>query len=137
MGVSLKNLAYFSFQPIDMKPDYEGVFYTWLFFFAVIGIMLVPAFQLKRIAKRNGRKGWVFFLVGIAVGIGIIFFNRVISHFIYPLEILQQVRNYLWIPYLIVAYGLVFVATSLIANKITKREQEKTEEVLDSDFLER
>jgi hypothetical protein len=118
-----------------MKPDYESVLYVWLFFFAVIGIIAIPAFRLKWIAQRNGKKGWLFFLAGVGVGAGIILFNRIIAYFIYSLAIIQPVRNYLWIPYLIVAYGLVFVAINLISNRMKKRDRDIPEEVLDSDLF--
>jgi len=41
----------------------------WIFFFALLSIFLYPAFTFKNLAKLHNRKGWVYFIVGLAVGI--------------------------------------------------------------------
>lgn len=120
-----------------MKPDYLGVLYVWLFFFAALGFFLVPAFRLRKIAKAHGKKGWVFFLVGISIGIGVILFNRMIAFFIQRFEIIMTVRDYLWIPYLLVGYGIVFIAIDFVAERWIKSDQiERVEEVIDHNLFE-
>jgi hypothetical protein len=117
-----------------MKPDYLQVLYIWLLFFAVIGMIAFPAFRLKRIAKNNGKKGWVFFLVGMSVGFGAILVNRLIAYLINEIGIANDLRSYLWIPYLIVGYGLVFSGITILTPWIKKPDEEIAHDVIDSDL---
>jgi hypothetical protein len=120
-----------------MEPDYLGILYVWLLFFAVIGIIVVPAFRMKRIAQSNGKKGWPFFLLGIAVGVSILLFNRLIAFFISRLGIQESLKSYFWIPYLVIGYGLVFLALSVFTHWVAKPQQESAHDIIDSDLFQK
>lgn len=118
-----------------MEPDYLAVLYQWLFFFAIVGILLYPAFSLRRIAKQNGKKGWLFFLVGLAIGFGIMVLNRFIGFFMMTLGLQKDFSEYLWIPFLIIGYGLGFLATQGLSRWIRKPEDQIPHDVIDHDVF--
>ncbi len=45
------------------------VFVQWAFFFALLTVFFFPAFRFTKLAKRFNKRGWVYFFVGLAVGI--------------------------------------------------------------------
>lgn len=49
--------------------DWGSVITQWLFFFALLTIFFFPAFKFKNLAKEYNKKGWVYFFIGLAVGI--------------------------------------------------------------------
>lgn len=40
----------------------------WAIFFAILTIFWLPAFKFRSLAMEYGKKGWVYFFVGLAVG---------------------------------------------------------------------
>lgn len=118
-----------------MKPDYVAVLYQWLFLFALLGIFLFPAFRLKRIAKASGRKGWLYFLLGLGVGFLAMVVNRILGGFLRQVPLGESLSEYLWIPFLTVGYGLVFVAIHFIAERIRPGENARGEDILDSELI--
>jgi len=51
-----------------MEPHYDQIAIQWLFFFFLLAALFTPAFCFRTIAIRKGKKGLVFFLVGLFVG---------------------------------------------------------------------
>lgn len=51
-----------------METHYDQMALVWLFFFFMLGVVFVPAFYFRKIAKEKGKKGLVFFVVGLFVG---------------------------------------------------------------------
>lgn len=49
--------------------SWMSVMLQWAFFFAIVGSLLLPAFRLSNLAKRHNKKGWIFFIIGLLVGI--------------------------------------------------------------------
>lgn len=45
------------------------VLIQWAFLFAVLTVFFFPAFRFRILAKEYNKKGWVYFIVGLAVGI--------------------------------------------------------------------
>jgi hypothetical protein len=53
-----------------MEPTLTNVLITWFFFFALIGMFIIPAMVLRRAALNVNKPGWQYFLIGLAVGFG-------------------------------------------------------------------
>jgi hypothetical protein len=51
-----------------METHYDQMALVWLFFFFILGVIFVPAFCFRKLASEKGKKGWVFFLVGLFIG---------------------------------------------------------------------
>ncbi|HEY5750967.1 MAG TPA: hypothetical protein VIU12_33115 [Chryseolinea sp.] len=51
-----------------METHYDQMALVWLLFFFILGVIFAPAFCFRKIAKEKGKKGLVFFVVGLFVG---------------------------------------------------------------------
>jgi hypothetical protein len=45
------------------------VLVQWAFFFALLTVFLFPAFKFRNLAREYNKRGWVYFIVGLTVGI--------------------------------------------------------------------
>lgn len=55
--------------PNVVSPDYFMLLLQWLFLFALIAMFLVPAYLFRNLARKYNKKGWVYFIYGLVVGV--------------------------------------------------------------------
>ena len=89
-----------------IEPDWQAVLIQWLLLFAIIAMCLIPAFLFRKLAKKYNRKGWLYFIVGLAVPLTSLYLTGLI---------LRSVRTYVGIgpgnPYLLVIFfAMIFLA---------------------------
>ena len=41
----------------------------WVFLFALLTTFLFPAFKFRNLAREHNKKGWLYFIVGLVVGV--------------------------------------------------------------------
>jgi hypothetical protein len=58
--------------------DWFSFLIQWVAFFCIFGIILLPAFKFKNLAKEYNKKGWPYFIAGLIMGIVGINFGRLI-----------------------------------------------------------
>lgn len=46
---------------------WAGIVLQWLLLFGLLSIPIIPGWLLGRLAKRNNRNRWVFFIIGIVI----------------------------------------------------------------------
>lgn len=71
-----------------------NILMQWLFFFGMLTVIFLPALLFRNLAVMYNKKGWVYFIVGI--GVGIISFNLghlVIAIFKYVIN-LEEITRY-------------------------------------------
>lgn len=51
------------------SPDWASILLQWVFFFALMTALFFPAFKFRNLAQEYSKKGWVYFIVGLTVGI--------------------------------------------------------------------
>ncbi|HEY0771728.1 MAG TPA: hypothetical protein VGD31_15485 [Sphingobacteriaceae bacterium] len=120
-----------------MEPDYLSILYQWLLFFALVGLVFFPAFRFKKIASLNGKKGWLFFIIGAVIGFVIVQINGLLGLYLSQLQILSKVRGYLWISYLVIGYALVFLAIYAFRQWMKKPQNQMDADVLDGEMISR
>jgi hypothetical protein len=49
--------------------DWIEILKQWAFFFALMTAFFFPAFKFRNLAREHNKTGWVYFIVGLAVGI--------------------------------------------------------------------
>lgn len=49
--------------------DWGSVLTQWVFFFGLLTLFFYPAFKFKKLAKDYNKKSWLYFFIGLAVGI--------------------------------------------------------------------
>jgi len=96
----------------------------WLIFFGLVAVVFFPAFRFKRLATVHNRKGWLYFVYGL--GVGIIGLNvgslvaRALRNYVVPPAYLQ----YSILTLFISAFVIYWVAYKLVENHLSKSERE-------------
>jgi hypothetical protein len=83
--------------------DWPNVLLQWALFFALLAVILIPAFKFRNLAKEYNKRGWVYFIIGLGVGIIGFYLGQVV---VVPL------RYYVVIPQEYVAYLILLLFLS-------------------------
>lgn len=78
-----------------INPDYYGVFIQWAFFFGLIGTWLVPAILFSDLARKHNKKGWVYFLLGLGVGMASMSFTGYLMQLVSGIGMIDTTQTYL------------------------------------------
>jgi hypothetical protein len=69
------------------KPfDWIAILINLVFFFGIVIVTILPAIKFRSLAKRNREKGWLFFVVGLGVGLLGLALGRVFISWVNPSE---------------------------------------------------
>lgn len=118
-------------KPIVIEPDYWGVLVQWVVFFGFFAILILPAFLYKKLARRFNKKGWLYFIWGLAVGViglnVVHLYARFVTHFTSPT--LSEVARYSWLLSMyLLGYVFVWAAYNmLLAYLIKQKNQERSD----------
>jgi hypothetical protein len=102
-----------------MSPSLSDMLIQWLFLFGWLSILLFPALRFRRIAMENGRKGWVFFIVGVVIGYLILQVATLPMICLKPLPKVQQFSQYLFVVMFAASYLLIFAAERVVRRFIS------------------
>jgi Na+/proline symporter len=98
--------------------QYLAVLLQWLIFFGLLSVWILPAFLFRNFAKRNNRKGWVYFIIGLAVGfVGLSLGSlmlRVLTPFLPPTE----TSPYFILVIFLIGYSFNFLAFQILKSRI-------------------
>ena len=111
-------------KPIIIEPDYWGVLVQWLVFFGFFAILILPAFLYKNLAKKFNKKVWLYFILGLIVGvIGLMvvhLFARCVQYF-NPGDLSESAR-YFWLALMyFVGYLFVWFAYRMLLAFLSNR----------------
>ena len=91
--------------------------------FSLISIILVPAITFREIAVRSNKKGWVFFLIGLGVGLITLTIVSFLSYLLMQFEIVAKGEDcvsflivFVALPTLIVAIAVIWFRSSMLGN---------------------
>lgn len=85
-----------------METHYDQIAIQWLFFFFLLAIIFTPAFRFRTIAIRKGKKGLVFFLVGLFVGWAALNCGRLFVSNLETRSSFQPYHDQMWIVLMVV-----------------------------------
>jgi hypothetical protein len=111
--------------------SYAQILIQYLFLMGLIGIVILPALVFRKIALRYGKKGWVYFLMGFAVGFVAMPISTWVLSFFEALPIAETYRDYLWIPLLMLCVAIDVVAITFLRLTMRRKYVAVVEE---SDF---
>ena len=105
-----------------MEPNYTQILIQWLFFFALMSVIFLPAFLFRKIAIRHHKKGWLFFLFGLAVGVLALNIGRLALYPFTRISIADEYKPYITVVLFIVGYAVIFVAVTLLKEKFNPKD---------------
>jgi hypothetical protein len=97
-----------------------GMLIQWLSFFGIASIFLLPAFLLWNIAKRNNERGWVYFLLGMALGVLALQAGRLMIYVCVTFVKSQKDQPYLFIVMFITAYVIIGLGVVIVKRRMRK-----------------
>jgi hypothetical protein len=107
-----------------MANIYVQVLIQWLFFFGIIGIIILPALLFRVTALRNNKKGWLFFIAGLALGFAALSLSRVVATRIIGLIVVQeQYKLLVSALFLVIGYGIDFLAVIFFRRSVESTSQ--------------
>ena len=101
-----------------MDNIYLQVLIQWLFFFALVSIVLLPAFLFRKIATRNNKKGWQYFLIGLAIGGLALEIGRLAVFLVLQSGIPEEYKPYLALVMFVIGYAIVIAAVKTFRRKM-------------------
>src|SRR5688572_27255614 len=105
-----------------MEPNYTQVLIQWLFFFALMSIIFLPALLFRKIAMKHNKKGWQFFLFGLAVGVFALNVGRLALYPLTGLIIADEYKPYLSVVLPIVGSAVIFFAITFLRRKLSQKD---------------
>jgi len=69
----------------------------WVFLFAILTMLFFPAFRFRKLARAHNKKGWVYFVVGLGVGIVALQLGNLVLFCLRYLKPSEGQLRYLWI----------------------------------------
>jgi hypothetical protein len=100
-----------------MQNIYVQALMQWLFFFAILSIILVPAFLFRKIAIRNNKKGWMAFVLGLAIGGVALQIGRLPLYFLSKTDP-GEYRGYVVILMLVIGFAIDIAAVKIYRRKV-------------------
>lgn len=101
-----------------MEISYTDVLIQWLAFFAVVSLILVPAMLLQKMARRENRKGWLYFLAGLGIGLVALQVGRIAVQGLQKILPYDISERYLLVVMLVVSYLVVAAGYYVFRKKI-------------------
>jgi uncharacterized membrane protein len=101
-----------------METQYTQIFMQWAFLFALIALMVVPAIKFRKIALRNDKKGWLYFLIGLLVGFLAIQCSRLLT--LSMPESREEYKIALTLAFLAIAVAIDIIAIKFLRHKLPK-----------------
>ena len=113
---------------IIIEPDYWGVLVQWVVLFGFLMIIILPGFLYKKLAKRFNKKGPLYFILGLGVGVvglGVVhLYARLVNNFFSPY--LSEKEKYPWLLSMyLLGYLFVWAAYRLTLAFFIKQEAQK------------
>jgi hypothetical protein len=105
---------------IILEDDYLGVLIQWLFFFGIFTVWLLPAFLFRSLSRRYNKKGWLYFIIGLGVGIASFYLAVLLMLGVKTLFSSEVIHNYLSVVLFIVAFSFVWLAFRFLKNTLLK-----------------
>jgi len=96
-----------------MDNMYVQYLIQWVFFIALVSIVIIPALRFRKIAMEHGKKGWLFMLVGFATGVLALQAGRLMAYLLMQLPASEEYHPYFAVALVIVGYIVVFVTTNI------------------------
>lgn len=91
----------------------------WLFLFGWLAVIILPAELFRKIALRNKKEGWAFFMLGLLVGFVALQIGNIVLHFLEPMPPFSG-YEYLAVVSPLVGYGVVAVAVMIFKRWLQK-----------------
>ena len=104
-----------------MQPTYSQVLIQWLVFSGLMSVIFLPAFLFRKIAVKHNKKGWLFLLFGLAVGVFALNVGRLALYPLTELSIADRYQPYLLAVPFIVGYAVVFFAIKFLKEKLGQK----------------
>jgi hypothetical protein len=104
-----------------MTPTNTQVLVQWIFFFALMSVIFLPAILFRKIAVQHNKKGWLFLLFGLAVGVFALNVGRLALYPLTSLSIADRYQPYLIAIPFVVGYVVVFFAIRLLKEKLGQK----------------
>jgi hypothetical protein len=105
-----------------MDNIYVQALIQWLFFFALVAIIFVPAFRFRKIALANNKKGWVFFLIGMGVGLVVLQVAKLAWWGLSQFQLNADYKHFLSIAIFVLAFGIIFLAITFFKRSVTEKD---------------
>ena len=110
--------------------SYIQVLIQWLMLFALISVIFFPAIMFRKIALANPsvkvnshKKGWLYFLAGMGIGITSLIIARFITYLLMQFDIIAPTGNHVMafilfvaLPYLVVTTAVILFRRNMIGN---------------------
>lgn len=95
----------------------------WLFFLVLLFVIFLPAFKFRILAKKFSRNGWVYFIIGLAVGILGFNLGHIVvfplGNYVVPQEYVSYLSLVLFLSaYLFYRFSYRFLETYFTRSKI-------------------
>ena len=103
-----------------MEVDYSAVAVQWLFFFGLLTMWLLPGFLFKKLALKYNRIGWVYFLIGIVVGINLSQLSIRIVHGLWSAVFSQEEGVYFLPLYFLIALVFIWLAYKILEKLFSR-----------------
>lgn len=88
-----------------------------------MSILFLPALLFRKIAMEHNKKGWLFFLFGLAVGMFALNVGRLALYPLTGLAIADEYKPYLSVVIFIVGYAIIFFAITFLRRKLTREDK--------------
>lgn len=112
--------------PIVVAPDYWTVLVQWIALLGFLMVIILPAVLYRKLAKRFNKKAWLYFLLGLLVGVIALtivhLYARLVHHFLPPT--FSEGERYSWLfSMYAIGYLLVWTAYRLLLAFFLKTEK--------------
>ena len=119
-----------------MERTYTEVAIQWLILIGLISPLPITAFRFRRIALRNGRRGWPYFLLGFVASLSaFVVVMALLSVAMYRFHFAadSKIRStLLFLSAVALTYIIMFLLITLFKNRLEKPKDETT--ILDADL---
>lgn len=99
----------------NIEPNYFDVFIQWVIFFGLIGACTLPAILFADLARQHNKKGWIYLIIGLCVGIVLMAIIRFVMQFLQAQGAIDGTQTYL-----IVLFIALPVLGTLAAFRVLK-----------------
>ncbi len=108
---------------IVTEENWQAVIEQWLFLFMLLSVIFLPGILFANQANRNGRRGWVYFLAGLAVGILALTFSSLIGRLLREnFALINDSRTIIAI-FLVNSGSIIAVFDILFKNWLTRKRR--------------
>lgn len=118
--------------------NYFDVILGWTLIAVIILVMPICAFRFRKIAKSNNKRGWSYFILGLAAGflslmVGLLVFGFIMYQFI-STRLTEMYSTYVFLLAIAIAYGGMFFFIRIFKTRFTRLKQPSAAH--DSDLMD-